>query len=218
MVEISLSGSGEGPGWATAPGYSTAGALRSRPVRINPTISPWGRSCPLMGPPSTSFACAPCSRSVRSSRRGSGPSSSASTRRCDGSAVNGVARAGHPRARAVRRPVGNARRMAPRLRPRISSPAAIAGVRRTALSGNRQQRWARPRVPTASHHGSAMGFHGGCSRVSRAETLVESSRRGVPLQHQEMDAQVRVPLGQPGAGSAHERRSNAAALGDGGNM
>jgi hypothetical protein len=24
MVEISLSGSGEGPGWATAPGYSTA--------------------------------------------------------------------------------------------------------------------------------------------------------------------------------------------------
>lgn len=23
MVEISLSGSGEGPGWATAPGYST---------------------------------------------------------------------------------------------------------------------------------------------------------------------------------------------------
>ena len=25
MVEISLSGSGEGPGWVTAPGYSTAG-------------------------------------------------------------------------------------------------------------------------------------------------------------------------------------------------
>jgi para-nitrobenzyl esterase len=24
MVEISLSGSGEGPGWGTAPGYSTA--------------------------------------------------------------------------------------------------------------------------------------------------------------------------------------------------
>jgi hypothetical protein len=24
MVEISLSGSGEGPGWVTAPGYSTA--------------------------------------------------------------------------------------------------------------------------------------------------------------------------------------------------
>ena len=24
MVKISLSGSGEGPGWATAPGYSTA--------------------------------------------------------------------------------------------------------------------------------------------------------------------------------------------------
>jgi hypothetical protein len=29
MVEISLSGSGEGPGWATAPGYSTAGARTS---------------------------------------------------------------------------------------------------------------------------------------------------------------------------------------------
>jgi hypothetical protein len=25
MVEISLYGSGEGPGWVTAPGYSTAG-------------------------------------------------------------------------------------------------------------------------------------------------------------------------------------------------
>ena len=28
MVEISLSGSGEGPGWVTAPGYSTAGFSR----------------------------------------------------------------------------------------------------------------------------------------------------------------------------------------------
>jgi len=28
MVEISLSGSGEGPGWVTAPGYSTAALLR----------------------------------------------------------------------------------------------------------------------------------------------------------------------------------------------
>jgi len=27
MVGISLSGSGEGPGWETAPGYSTAGIL-----------------------------------------------------------------------------------------------------------------------------------------------------------------------------------------------
>jgi hypothetical protein len=32
MVEISLSGSGEGPGWATAPGYSTAG--NRRPISI----------------------------------------------------------------------------------------------------------------------------------------------------------------------------------------
>ena len=29
MVEISLYGSGEGPGWVTAPGYSTAGFLTS---------------------------------------------------------------------------------------------------------------------------------------------------------------------------------------------
>ena len=41
MVEISLSGSGEGSGWVTAPGYSTAafsappilGLLTSRPQR-----------------------------------------------------------------------------------------------------------------------------------------------------------------------------------------
>ena len=32
MVEISLSGSGEGPGWATAPGYSTMGCRRSHPI------------------------------------------------------------------------------------------------------------------------------------------------------------------------------------------
>jgi hypothetical protein len=44
MVEISLYGSGEGPGWVTAPGYSTAGNLRR--VRVwalcqTPTGSPW---------------------------------------------------------------------------------------------------------------------------------------------------------------------------------
>jgi len=33
MVEISLYGSGEGPGWVTAPGYSTAGFLRSDNAR-----------------------------------------------------------------------------------------------------------------------------------------------------------------------------------------
>jgi hypothetical protein len=32
MVEISLSGSGEGPGWATAPGYSTAGSLSENDI------------------------------------------------------------------------------------------------------------------------------------------------------------------------------------------
>ena len=30
MVEISLSGSGEGPGWATVPGYSTTAARERR--------------------------------------------------------------------------------------------------------------------------------------------------------------------------------------------
>ncbi len=40
MVDISLSGSGEGPGWVTAPGYSTApwGGL-------SPERSAWG-CCP----------------------------------------------------------------------------------------------------------------------------------------------------------------------------
>jgi len=35
MVEISLSGSGEGPGWATAPGYSTAGFLSENGIYVN---------------------------------------------------------------------------------------------------------------------------------------------------------------------------------------
>ena len=35
MVEISLSGSGEGPGWATAPGYSTAALRGSDKVRCD---------------------------------------------------------------------------------------------------------------------------------------------------------------------------------------
>ncbi len=33
MVEISLSGSGEGPGWVTAPGYSTVILTRKRRLR-----------------------------------------------------------------------------------------------------------------------------------------------------------------------------------------
>ena len=40
MVEISSSGSGEGPGWVTAPGYSTAafprGPIRNRSVNQEP--------------------------------------------------------------------------------------------------------------------------------------------------------------------------------------
>jgi hypothetical protein len=39
MVEISLSGSGEGPGWATAPGYSTA-AFSAPPILGNMTTKP----------------------------------------------------------------------------------------------------------------------------------------------------------------------------------
>ena len=35
MVEISLSGSGEGPGWVTAPGYSTARFL------CQPKVEKW---------------------------------------------------------------------------------------------------------------------------------------------------------------------------------
>jgi hypothetical protein len=34
MVEISLSGSGEGPGWVTAPGYSTAAKFPRSVTRI----------------------------------------------------------------------------------------------------------------------------------------------------------------------------------------
>jgi len=43
MVEISLYGSGEGPGWVTAPGYSTSGFSRSNKVRsrISRGISAW---------------------------------------------------------------------------------------------------------------------------------------------------------------------------------
>ena len=43
MVEISLSGSGEGRGWATAPGYSTAACapdVRVRALCQTPTGSP----------------------------------------------------------------------------------------------------------------------------------------------------------------------------------
>ena len=39
MVEISLSGSGEGPGWVTAPGYSTA-AFSAPPILDNMTTKP----------------------------------------------------------------------------------------------------------------------------------------------------------------------------------
>jgi hypothetical protein len=60
MVENSLSGSGEGPGWATAPGYSTAGSvLPIRKELVNPTgnlaipaglPAAWRRLSKLYGP------------------------------------------------------------------------------------------------------------------------------------------------------------------------
>jgi hypothetical protein len=40
MVEISLSGSGEGPGWVTAPGYSTA-AFPARPINKRSVKQEW---------------------------------------------------------------------------------------------------------------------------------------------------------------------------------
>ena len=50
MVEISLSGSGEGPGWATAPGYSTAASSHGP---VSTVLSNWsfcgGRSPPCRG-------------------------------------------------------------------------------------------------------------------------------------------------------------------------
>ena len=49
MVEISLSGSGEGPGWVTAPGYSTA-AFSAPPVSTDMTTQPQtSRSHPVPG-------------------------------------------------------------------------------------------------------------------------------------------------------------------------
>ena len=64
MVEISSSGSGEGPGWATAPGYSTARFLACPITRgyVKQRVVPcWGRfqdagwcatgAAPLVGAP-----------------------------------------------------------------------------------------------------------------------------------------------------------------------
>ncbi len=49
MVAISLSGSGEGPGWVTAPGYSTV-AFSVPPLSTNMTISPrMGHPDPVQG-------------------------------------------------------------------------------------------------------------------------------------------------------------------------
>ena len=51
MVAISLSGSGEGPGWVTAPGYSTEGISRRReftflPLGLAGNPVPFGDSIP----------------------------------------------------------------------------------------------------------------------------------------------------------------------------
>jgi hypothetical protein len=50
MVEISLSGSGEGPGWVTAPGYSTAAFPASRLRSLVDRRSGVSASVGLAGP------------------------------------------------------------------------------------------------------------------------------------------------------------------------
>ena len=49
MVEISLSGSGEGPGWATAPGDSTVAFSAPPRLGIQRTSPPGDVSRPLPG-------------------------------------------------------------------------------------------------------------------------------------------------------------------------
>jgi len=49
MVAISSSGSGEGPGWATAPGYSTAAFLAARPVTSDLATRHEKSSDPVVG-------------------------------------------------------------------------------------------------------------------------------------------------------------------------
>jgi len=44
MVEISLSGSGEGPGWVTAPGYSTGAFFHRRHLDFSQLASRRGES------------------------------------------------------------------------------------------------------------------------------------------------------------------------------
>ena len=49
MVETSLSGSGEGPGWATAPAYSTAAFWRSAQAWASSDREASGAKGPLAG-------------------------------------------------------------------------------------------------------------------------------------------------------------------------
>ncbi len=50
MVEISLSGSGEGPGWVTAPGYSTAAfPARVRQQAFGRIDAERGGKAPVLG-------------------------------------------------------------------------------------------------------------------------------------------------------------------------
>ncbi len=48
MVAISLAGSGEGPGWAIAPGYST-GPFSARPISLFLTTHPAPEKTALPG-------------------------------------------------------------------------------------------------------------------------------------------------------------------------
>jgi hypothetical protein len=49
MVETSLYGSGEGPGWATAPAYSTAAFWRNAQVWASSDREAWGAKGPPCG-------------------------------------------------------------------------------------------------------------------------------------------------------------------------
>src|SRR5262245_21017061 len=70
----------------------------------------------------------------------------------------------------------------------------------------------RPDVAAAAYHRAAVGLHGRHAGVPAAETLVETPRRRVDLESEEIDAQVRVRGIEPGSGPPHERGADPAAL------
>ena len=86
------------------------------------------------------------------------------------------------------------------------------------ILSSRQQLRSWPRVPAAAYHGTAVSFHDRYASVLGAEALVETPRRGVRLQHPEIDPHIRVQGAKPSSGVPHERRPDPVALGRIGNM